>query len=534
MDGGDASHPPGLLDGRYALESPIGEGGMAIVWRAMDVNLKQPRAIKIIRGSGRAATLRVRRLGAEGRALSRLESVRHPNLVRVFEYKEYADPDTGEARAYIVMDLVVGGTLEDQIRALGAIPARRAVRWIVQVLSALGAAHQASVVHRDVKPSNILLDRRQNAVLADFGIAMLVDDEDRFTRTGVMMGSVSFAAPEQRLSAKSAGPEADLYSAGATLYQMVTGLPPDHLFAESPAEARWLAVDEPLRSVLVKAMQKRPEDRYPTAYAMADALEACLPGLPPDPVADGLARVDARDPDTEDLALPTLGQTLTDDGLPAEPPVAPSAVRTVAGSWWFVWGAGAALGALSLGLWLPGQLTPAEPAASAAVPAPEVSAVAALPGPVAAPQDGGAPSPAAVVPAQLPATTVARPARRAQVSRPPEPDAPPAVTPEMSGIAGAWGRSVGTAGTPSQLVIGGSPSSLSGTWSVSAAGVVLRQGRLLGGTWDAETGVASIAFSDLGPVQTMELRVVDIGTLHASCCGAASKVVAEAQYRRTD
>ncbi|MCB9680317.1 MAG: protein kinase [Alphaproteobacteria bacterium] len=272
MDEGREHPGPGTLlgDGRYQLVEMIGEGGMAHVWRARDTRLRVDRAIKLIRGEGRALTVRGRRLESEARTMAALS---HPHVVRLHDIG-----DIGSSK-YIVMDYVPGGTLEDLLRTQGPLPPRMAVLWTLEVLAALQAAHQLGVIHRDVKPSNVLLDEHRHALLGDFGIALL-GNEERHTRTGITMGSVAYMAPEQRLDAKAVGPTADVYAAGSTLYHLVTDGTPVDLFTADASSPRWLDVPEALRPILVRATRLAPAERYPTAEAMAVALQEVLPQLP--------------------------------------------------------------------------------------------------------------------------------------------------------------------------------------------------------------------------------------------------------------
>ncbi len=525
MDGVDAKASLGPHDARYRLDYLLGEGGMAVVWRGYDSVKQKLVAIKVVRGGGRATAVRVKRLTAELRALSRLESARHPNLVQVYAFHEFEDPATKEQRAFIVMEYVEGGNVEQQMHALGRLPPRRAVRWVVQVLSALGVAHRVNVVHRDIKPSNILLDREGNAVLADFGIAMFSDEVDRFTRTGVMMGSVAYAPPEQRLSAKDARPTSDLYATGAALYQMLTGERPDHLFAEPIEDVRWQLVDEPLRSVLFKAMKKDPDDRYQTADAMADALEACVASLPPDEVADALTRFPGRSADSRDGAFPTFGQTKTADGLPefdddGGRALTPARVALALGSVLMV----------VLMVWLTGPAS--GPPASAPVAAVgSATSVAPAADPSAVPPSGSAVAPvASLAQASREAVAAVSPdAPRARLKT----VAPAPVSPEMAPIAGKWRRNGGSVG-PSTFVVGGDPSALRGTFAYSRANTVVGEGTLSKGTWDPAVRQGAVEFEYAETTVRLDLKLMPDGTLAVTCCGGGAVNMGDIQYRRAE
>lgn len=248
---------------------------MAVVYRATDTELKVERAVKLVRGQEGRASVR-RRLRAEAQAMARIH---HPSILAIH------DVGTEDGHDFVVMTLAPGGSLSDLLER-GPLPAAVAVHYIVQVLSALSVAHAAGIIHRDVKPHNILLDDQGRPLLADFGIALLAHDERR-TRTGVAMGSIAFMPPEQRLDAARVGPEADVYACGATLYNLVTGENPVDLFMAPPSSPRFGPLPGPLVSVVQTACAAHATDRYPTAGAMAGALLDILDaGL-----LDGLATV---------------------------------------------------------------------------------------------------------------------------------------------------------------------------------------------------------------------------------------------------
>lgn len=272
--------PRTLRGGRYALTSRLGEGGMAVVFRARDTELDVVRAVKILLPGGNAREGLRRRLRSEARAMAQL---RHPNVLQIHDVGTDGELD------YVVMDLAPGGSLADLLAQGRALPAASAIRCVVQVLSALAAAHARGIVHRDVKPHNILLDESGKALLADFGIALLLED-DRSTRTGVAMGSMAFMPPEQRLDAARVGPAADLYAAGATLYNLVTGGNPVDLFLAPEDSPRWARVPDALLPILRRACASRVQDRYPHAGAMARELARAL-------VEVGAAPAPARTPE---------------------------------------------------------------------------------------------------------------------------------------------------------------------------------------------------------------------------------------------
>lgn len=271
----------GRMLGKYRLEKKLGAGGMGDVYEALDTYLQRRVAVKLVRAAIAAEPTAARRFLAEARAIARL---RHSHVVPIHEI------DQRDGELYIVMELLPGGTLQDRLHAVGYLPWVEATRHIASVARALEAAHAAGMVHRDVKPSNILLDEAGAAKLADFGLVKLADPGSAGVTTGGMaLGTPHFMSPEQcrgeRVDARS-----DLYSLGATYYTLLTGQP---LFAgdnplqiqfnhcSSPIpDPRKLQSDVPAECVAIlrQALAKEPSDRFATAGEMAAALEAVLPG----------------------------------------------------------------------------------------------------------------------------------------------------------------------------------------------------------------------------------------------------------------
>jgi eukaryotic-like serine/threonine-protein kinase len=249
-----------LLVGRYALRAPLGQGGMGVVWRATDTVLGRAVAIKEVRlppevpDRQRADTQQ--RILREARAAARLN---HPGAVTVHDVVQ----DGGEI--FIVMELVEAPNLEQVVSGQGPLAAERAARLGLELLSTLEAAHRAGIVHRDVKPSNILLPPDGQAKLSDFGIAQLQGDP-QLTASGTVLGSPAYMAPEQ--AAGKAGPAADRWSLGASLYFAVTGRPPFRgdsvmatLAAVALSEPEPPACDPRLSSAIMALLAKAPDDR---------------------------------------------------------------------------------------------------------------------------------------------------------------------------------------------------------------------------------------------------------------------------------
>lgn len=241
-----------LANGRYRLVSVLGEGGQATVYRAWDTRLGVWRAIKVLR-PGSPVSLR-ERFEAEAPTLARLK---HPNLLVVHDVGE-----DGE-RAFMVMALAAE-SLADRLYREGRLSPGAACAVAERVAAALAVAHGAGVVHRDIKPANILVDEMGTPLLSDFGIARVIDEQR--TRTGAMMGTPMFMAPEQRAGAGTVDGRADIYALGATLYTAIVGHEPAGPMEEL-SDGALAAIPGPVRAVLRIATARDPERRYPSAEA---------------------------------------------------------------------------------------------------------------------------------------------------------------------------------------------------------------------------------------------------------------------------
>ena len=277
---GQADETGRLLAGRYRIVAQLGRGGMGVVWRAVDEVLGREVAVKELRTYTDAdgpelADLRLR-MQREARAAAR---VRHPGVVAVHDVAEV------DGRPLIVMELVDGPSLDDVLRERGTLDAREAAEMGAKVMDALAAAHRAGVLHRDVKPGNILLDRSGRVVLTDFGIATMEDPGDgsatHLTRSGELVGSLDYLAPE-RAQGADPGPASDIWALGATLYAAVEGSSP---FRRTSTYSTLAAIvteplPQPLRAgalapVLRRLMDKRPEAR-PEAEQARELLQAVV------------------------------------------------------------------------------------------------------------------------------------------------------------------------------------------------------------------------------------------------------------------
>ncbi|MFE3329855.1 protein kinase [Streptomyces sp. NPDC059176] len=256
-----------LVAGRYRLLGRLGEGGMGVVWRARDELLGREVAVKEVRAPAALGTADVRRLYArlerEGWAAARIS---HRNVVTVY------DVATHDGRPWIVMELVRGLALSDVLEAEGPLAPQRAAHIGAEVLAALRSAHEAGVLHRDVKPGNVLMANDGRVVLTDFGIAAVEGTSD-LTMTGELVGSPEYLAPERALGRRP-GPESDLWSLGVLLYAAVEGRSPFR--QTTPLSTLRAVVDEelppprragPLEPVIAGLLRKDPAQRLSAAEA---------------------------------------------------------------------------------------------------------------------------------------------------------------------------------------------------------------------------------------------------------------------------
>jgi serine/threonine protein kinase len=271
-----------VLNGRYEVESRLGEGGMAKVFAGTDRLLGRKVAVKVLSSQYAQDKTFVERFRREAQAAAGLN---HPNVVSVF------DTGSDDGVHYIVMEHVEGRTLADIIGEEGALRPARAVEIAVDVCRALSSAHEKGMVHRDVKPGNMLLTPDGGVKVADFGIARVASGEP-LTVTGSVMGTASYLSPEQARGG-SIDARSDIYSLGCVLYEMLTGKTPfagDSLVSiaykhveEEPTAPSLVnpAVPAGLSAVVTKAMAKDPADRYQSADEMAGELREASADAPP-------------------------------------------------------------------------------------------------------------------------------------------------------------------------------------------------------------------------------------------------------------
>jgi eukaryotic-like serine/threonine-protein kinase len=271
-----------IFNGRYELHRRLGRGGMAEVYLARDQLLDRPVAVKVLFPALATDAGFVERFRREAQAAANLQ---HPNIVSVFDW--------GEANGtyFIVMEYVEGLTLAEQLRDEGRLHPDRAAEITADIAAALGFAHRNGVVHRDVKPGNVLITRDGGVKVADFGIARAISDsgDQNLTKTGSVMGTATYFSPEQARGA-AVDPRSDLYSLGVVLYEMIIGHPPfsgDSAVAiaykhvqENPVAPRRIDpnLPETLEAITLKTLAKNPANRYPSAQDLRADLRRYLDG----------------------------------------------------------------------------------------------------------------------------------------------------------------------------------------------------------------------------------------------------------------
>ncbi len=275
--------------GQYEIVSLLGAGGMAYVYRARQTSIKRDVAVKVIKADltdTPESAMFLTRFEREAQAVA---SLSHPHILKIFDYGQES------GRVYLVMELLTGGSLANLIRQR-PLTVLEVLRVLQQIGSALDYAHSRTIIHRDMKPQNVLLDEQGNAFLTDFGIAKLLS-EANLTQSGIAMGTPAYMAPEQWQGQTIDG-RADIYALGIMCYEMLTGTPPyvaDTPFAlmhkhfyESPPTLNLSRPDLPtaFSDVIAKAVAKSPDDRFTTAAQMTAAFESAMSGRSPErPIA---------------------------------------------------------------------------------------------------------------------------------------------------------------------------------------------------------------------------------------------------------
>lgn len=266
-----------VLGERYQLQDPIGRGGMATIYRGRDMRIERVVAIKVLREVYSTDPKFVTRFQREAKAASALQ---HPNIVQVYDYGQ------SDGNYFIVMELVEGTDLRRYLRSRGILAIDRAIIIAHDVALGLGAAHRRGIVHRDVKPQNILVGRDGSIKLTDFGIASVYKDinAERLTTTGMTLGTVQYYAPEQA-QGEIVSPAADVYALGIVMYEMLTGRTPfdgdtpvavamQHI-QDAPTPPSQLNPNIPpaLEDIILRCLEKVPEMRFRDGNVLARALE---------------------------------------------------------------------------------------------------------------------------------------------------------------------------------------------------------------------------------------------------------------------
>ena len=266
-----------LLGGRYKIISVLGEGGMANVYLAEDIILQRKVAVKVLRLNLQKDPQTIQRFQREALSTSELS---HPHIVSILDVGTEGDCH------YLVMDYVDAPDLEEYIQRNNPIPLPKVINIMDQILSAVALAHKHNVIHRDLKPQNILMDKKGNIKIVDFGIAIALN-QSTMTQTNTAMGSVHYMSPEQARGSM-ATKQSDIYSLGIILYKLLTGTVPftgenavavalKHFQEKTPSlRAKNPSIPQALENVVFKATAKDPRDRYKTVLDMKEDLDTCL------------------------------------------------------------------------------------------------------------------------------------------------------------------------------------------------------------------------------------------------------------------
>ncbi|TMC45079.1 MAG: serine/threonine protein kinase [Chloroflexi bacterium] len=317
---------PGSTLGNYQIIEKVGAGGMGSVYKAYQPALGRYVAIKVLPPQTAGDPSFAERFALEARAIGKL---RHPNIVTAYDFSSSGD------LAYLVSDFIDGGTLADQLGA--PLPLDYALAILTPMASALDYAHARGVVHRDIKPQNILLTHEGTPVLTDFGLAKIIGPGSGVTQAGALMGTAEYIAPECASGAESAGPAADQYAMAIVAYQMLVGRHP--FPSENPLSALMAHVHKPVpvpsaigiplgpnvESALLRGLAKKPTERFARVGDFVRALSGSAPQTAPPPTADAAAQA----------PNPSLPQPASTPRLPpARPSLSFSTASPTRASWW--------------------------------------------------------------------------------------------------------------------------------------------------------------------------------------------------------
>ena len=281
-DHASATSPAYLIADRFEVVRTLGQGGMGRVFQCVDRHLDRTVAIKRLLPEWSKATSATRRFFVEAKAIAALN---HQNVLQIH------DIGRDEEGLFIVTEYVDGESLAERLRRDVRLSVTDMLRMMLQLGRALAVAHERGIIHRDIKPGNILITSRGVPKLADFGLAQLVTERN-LTRTGTALGTWVYASPEQLQDAKRVDQRSDIYSLGATMYELVTG--------ESPRQVRESIVPESVRSIILRCLAKSPSERYQSVGELLEALSSVYRTLSPAsagaptspfPVADTVARL---------------------------------------------------------------------------------------------------------------------------------------------------------------------------------------------------------------------------------------------------
>jgi tRNA A-37 threonylcarbamoyl transferase component Bud32 len=278
--GGAAAGVPAVPG--FAIEAELGRGGMGVVYRARQAKLNRTVALKMVLAGGHASPQERTRFLAEAEAVA---AVQHQGIVQVYELGTCGD------QPYFALEFCPGGSLAGKLAGT-PLPARDAAAMVERIARAVQAAHEKGIVHRDLKPDNVLFAADGTPKVTDFGLARRVEGDSGLTRTGAIMGTPSYMAPEQAAGKKEIGPAADVWALGAILYECLTGRPPFRaataldtvvqVVSDEPVPPRKLVPGLPrdVETVCLKCLQKEPGKRYGSAVALANDLNQFLDGKP--------------------------------------------------------------------------------------------------------------------------------------------------------------------------------------------------------------------------------------------------------------
>lgn len=270
---------PGVRIGGYLVQEYVGRGAMGVVYRAFHEGLARPAAVKVLQ----ALTPDSDALGRFRREAQSIAQMRHPSILNVFDFGEY------EGTAYMIVEYVAGGSLDGRLTRGVPLPQAEALRLLKGLAAGLDYAHSLGVVHRDVKPANVLLGPGDSPILADFGLAKLLQSSSLKSMTGVATGTPAYMAPEQA-TGTPVGPAADRYALATMAYQLLTGTVPfqsegvlELLYAHvhrdpDPASSRNPELNQHVDAVLARGLAKDPAERWASCAGFVDRLEAALTG----------------------------------------------------------------------------------------------------------------------------------------------------------------------------------------------------------------------------------------------------------------